>query len=67
MTQENTPNETEITAELAKPEDVSLYVEQREEEEADSRPPEDETDIAIRELREKHPELKEAKNGLGTS
>jgi hypothetical protein len=28
-TQENTPNETEATAELAKPEDVTAYVEER--------------------------------------
>ena len=58
---ENTPNEAEATAELAKPEDVTAYVEQRQEEEADARPLEDETAAIAREMRDKHPELKEAK------
>ena len=49
---ENTPNEAEATAELAKSEDVTAYVEQRQEEEADARPPEDETAAIAREMRE---------------
>jgi hypothetical protein len=60
MTTENT-QETELTAELAKPEDISEYVEERQEQIAQDRPPEDEIDATVRELREKHPELKEAK------
>jgi hypothetical protein len=57
---ENTP-EAEATAELAKPEDVTAYVEQRQEDEADARPPEDEVDVATKQLQDKYPELKEAK------
>jgi hypothetical protein len=61
-TQENTPaTEAEATAELAKPEDVTAYVEQRQEDEADARPPEDEIDVATKQLQDKYPELKEAK------
>jgi hypothetical protein len=56
-TQENTPNEQEATAELAKPEDVTAYVEERQEQEAQDAPPADEVDAIARE----HPEFKEAK------
>jgi hypothetical protein len=54
MSTENTPNETEVTAELAKPEDVTAYVEERQEQEAEDRPPEDEVEATVREIREKH-------------
>jgi hypothetical protein len=53
---ENTP-EAEVTAELAKPEDVTAYVEERQEQEAQDAPAADEVDAIARE----HPEFKEAK------
>jgi hypothetical protein len=55
--QENTPNEAEVSAELAKPEDVTAYVEERHEQEAQDTPPADDVDAIARE----HPEFKEAK------
>jgi hypothetical protein len=62
MIQENTPNtDAEISAELAKPEDISEFVAEREEQIADEAPPEDPEGRAVKELREKYPELKEAK------
>ena len=62
---ENTPNEAEVTAELAKPDDVTEYVAERhEQEDADRSPAEDEVDATVRELRDKYPELKEAKKAI---
>ena len=57
---ENLPQESEAVAELAKPEDVTAYVEERHEQEADAAPPEDETDRLAKEVRDRHPELKRA-------
>jgi hypothetical protein len=58
---ENTPEtESEVAAELAKPEDASAYIEERREQEAADTPPEDETDALAREVRDRHPELKKA-------
>jgi hypothetical protein len=50
-------NEQEVAAELAKPEDITGYVEEREQEAADALPPEDEADAAIR----AHPATQQAK------
>jgi hypothetical protein len=59
---ENTPNtEAEVTAELAKPTDISEYVAERTEQAEADRPPEDEVDVATKQLQDKYPELKEAK------
>ena len=52
--------EAEVTAELAKPEDISAFVEERQEQEAEDTPPSDETDALAREVRDRHPELKKA-------
>jgi hypothetical protein len=61
-TQENTPNtEAEATAELAKPEDVTAYVEERQEQEAQDAPPADEVDALAKQVRDTDPSLKEAK------
>ena len=51
--------EAEVTAELAKPEDISAFVEERQEQEAEDAPS-DETDALAREVRDRHPELKKA-------
>ena len=50
----------DASAELAKPEDISVYVEERAEEQREDRPPEDETVRLAREVRDGHPELKKA-------
>ena len=43
----------EVTAELAKPEDATAYIEERREQEEAESPPADESDKLIRDLREK--------------
>jgi hypothetical protein len=50
----------QLLTELSKPEDVSEYIEQRQEMEAEERPPQDEHERLVKEVREKHPELKRA-------
>jgi hypothetical protein len=52
--------EAEVTAELAVPEKIDAYVEERQEQIKEDLPPEDETDALAREVRDKHPELKKA-------
>jgi hypothetical protein len=60
MTEVETSSPDE-TAELAKPEDVTEYVAERQEQENESRPPEDEVDALARQVRDTNPELKEQK------
>lgn len=60
MSTENEPNEAEATAELAKLDDASLYIEEREEQDNVGRL-ESEAEATVRQLQEKVPELKELK------
>jgi hypothetical protein len=60
-TETETPNtEAEITAELSKPEEISEYVAERTEQIAEEQPPVDEADKLAREVRDRHPEHKQA-------
>jgi hypothetical protein len=60
MSTENEPNEAEVAAELAKPEDISNYVEEREEQEGVERI-ETEAEAENRKIQEKLPELRDAR------
>jgi hypothetical protein len=60
MTTEN--NETaEVTAELAAPENIEAYVEERHDQLKDELPPSDEAEAVIKQVKETHPAAKEAK------
>ena len=56
----DTENEIQqVTAELAKPEDITEFVAEREEQEEADRPAADEHETLVKDVREKHPELKQ--------